>query len=547
MMKQISRRDFLKGLAVGTVSLSALALAGCSNGESGTSGQNSGTNSGTNGGSTAPANRFISITQQVRADINNFDPFGPVLESNYKFLIPIYESLFLQYEEGVLSPGLAKNHEVLDDGTYRIYLNENIYDQEGNPITADDVVFCYKKALELGKKGADFSVISDVRKVDDTTVDMTFSVDYVGGFAIVAKMPLVSQKAYEASSNGFANDPVCSGPYYVKEWNTGTSITYEKVENYWRKDDNSVELQNCDEIKFQITSESSQITLALETHEIDFATDVAYEDLGRFGDGSGFKVLTSPNDQLSLLIFNNDKLSPCSDVRVRQAVAYAIDVNAIVQNINRGVGGACTAWAVPGDGKIFYSDYPDFWDDKDIPYPYNPEKAKELLAEAGYSDGLSLRIMSNGANKTTCEIIQSFLADVGVDLKIDQYDNALYQTYRYDPTMWDMYTGGGGAAKGYVPLAWKWYLFNDESTGTNVAFSTDEKLQEVLKKCMLVETHSKETVAEAWDYLEETVPIYTMQYGYKNIVCDENVEPFLLGAGGHFMPHMSTYGAGFHA
>lgn len=558
-MKRMTRRDFLKISGVASVGAAAVLLAGCSDKTGDTDDgktedtEKTPSNDGT-GNTVVDENPATAtddqvsavakkIVMQVPTDPGSYDPFiaGAITGSETKNFI--YEGMFTRYQEGVATPLMASGYERTGAGVYKITLKDGIIDHKGYPVTVDDIVWCYETALAGGRMGADFNQIDRVEKIDDHTIEMAFKTDTVGLFALDASQSVFSRKAYEESENGFTNDPVATGPYKIKEWIPGTSVSFEKYEDYWNKDNVDDPRQNVDAIEVKIISEATQVAIALETGEVDFAYSVSVNDAARFQEESGFSVHELVSDQMSCVIFNCDPICPFNDVKLRQAVCYAINEQAILASVYRGIGGVCNAWAVPGDGKVFYADYPAEWDNKEQMYPYDVEKAKQLMEEAGKADGFKARIMTkdNAADKSTAEVIQSCLKEINIEVEILSYENALYQTYRYDPTQFEMYIGGGGAAKGYIPMAWKWYLYNDAATGRNNVFIQDDKLQELLDKCLVEETHSEETVMEAWDYLEEIIPIYPNVYTSKFYVCSEGITPFLTGANYTFLPYKSVY------
>ena len=484
---------------------------------------------------------YIKVVIASAADPGNYLPFNATNSVRDQMSYVFYEGLFEDYyKTGELTPVIASGYERTGDGVYLITMNENVHDSQGNPITADDVVFCYHKILEFGERKNDCGELQSVKKVDDYKVEMMFTPDLVGAFErVVTAVSIVSQEAYEKSKTGFSSDPIGTGPYVIKAWLPGSSITFMKDESYWNKD-GGLNNQNCDEIEVRFIAESAQVAIELETGSVDFAYNLSTKDADAFDNKPGFATEIVPYTMVRAIGFNCDELSVFSDQKLRQAVSYAIDGAAIIQSIYDGKGALPSVAAVPeGD---YFVDYVPSWNDS-IPYEYNLEKAKELMAEAGYPDGgVTVRLMTKDMPeyRSTCEVIQAYLAEIGITVEILTYENALYQTYRYQPAAYDFYLCQVAPnGQSYVPCGWKWYLQAGED-GKNTFFSNDAHMQELLTASMGRDTHSEKTVDELAKYIEETNCMYPYAYTYTNYVHVDAMKPFIF-LGQDCLPNLSTY------
>lgn len=504
-----------------------------------------------NSGSAAPAStggdpNYKKVVIAYSSDPGNYLPFGATNSVRSTVQVYFYESLFSNYGEGgTMVPVLAKTKEVLSDGVYRITIHDNIYDTAGNHITADDVVFCFETSIANGERTTFLGELAEVKKVDDYTIDFTFENEQLGSFEnAMFVTSIVSKKAYEESATGFSSDPIGTGPYYIADWQVGSSITLKKNENYWGKDGLvGFECQNCDEIVIKFIAEPAQATIEMETGNVDWAYNISTKDSDTFLDRKGFTVESYPFVQTRTLAFNCDPSCVFADVRLRQAVAYAIDAAAIVQGVYDGKGGVSTTLAIPEPEGGYSVDFVDSWKNS-IPYEYNLEKAKELMAEAGYPNGgLHVKLMTKDMDeyRTTCQVIQAYLSQIGIDVEILSYENALYQTYHYDPSAFDMYLCQfANNSSIYIPNGWKWY-FNRNANGTNVLFMDDDKLQTLLDASLDIHTHSDETMDELWQYLKEECVAYPYCYTMTTYVhVDTILDPVVL-SGITFMPNMSKF------
>lgn len=505
--------------------------------------------SGTDSGNTASdgGTGYRKIVIAGPSDPGNYLPFNADNSIRLTYSLYFYENLFDLFGTDDMRGTIASGYERTEEGTYIVTIRDNVYDHNGNPITADDVVFSFEQPIELGERTSSLGEIASVRAVDEHTVEFIFEPDLLGSFErAVTSTPIVSQKSYEASSTGFSSDPVGTGPYYISDWTPGASLTLKKDENYWAKD-LGFNNQNVDEIEVKFIAEPAQVAIELETGNVDFAYNASSKDADSFVDRDGFTVTNIPYAQVRGLGFNCDSSSACSDVRVRQAICYAIDNEGILQSVYDGKGGVATCLSVPEPEAGLIVDFDPAWKDM-TPYEYNPDKARELLAEAGYADGgLHLKLMAKDMDeyRSTCQVIQANLAEVGIDVEILCYENALYQTYRYQADAFDFYCIGiSNNSVPYAPVGWKWFVGKHADTGANVLFQQDDHMEELINAALDIDTHNSETVGALQDYILETACMYPYVYTYSSYVHVDTITD-LVFRDVWFYPHMSTYSDDF--
>ena len=483
----------------------------------------------------ASAPRRIVI--QTLADPGSFKLFDASASSVRQAIqVMFYETLFGDYFGDAPTPVLASGIEQVDKGVYEVTLRDGIYDAKGNPITMDDVIWCYQTAIDSGTMSNYFGNVKSIEKVDEHVLRITFlSDEYVGELRnVLIIQPIVSRASYEESESGFASDPVGSGPYKIKSWTQGSSIVFEKNEDYWDKE-NMEALQPYDEVEYRFIGESTQIAIALETGAVDMVEGISNQDVPKFTEEKGFHTMPMIDVLARAILFNCDSSNPFSDVRLRQAVSYAIDADAVIDAVTDGVGERCHALIAANDTTSF-TDYNMAWNDEPY-YEYDPEMAKQLLAEAGYPDGLKVRLMTKDTPEynTTCQILQAYLAQVGIDVEIMAYENALYQTYRYDPSAFDMYLAQVGGFESVVQ-PWKWYVQgNPMNNNRNVCMFDAAEFWDIYSAAAQKETHSPETVEAAWQWMKENVPMYGYGFTQKYFIYNDNVvDPFVTWRGFHF-------------
>lgn len=459
--------------------------------------------------------KYIKFVMALNQDPGNYLPFNADNSLRGQIQIFFYENLFDLFGTDQMTPTVASGYERVSEGVYHVSIRDNVYDHNGEHITADDVVYCFQTSIDINERASSLGEISSVKALDEYTVEFIFEPDLLGSFErAVTSTPIVSRKSYEASATGFSSDPVGTGPYYIDEWLPSSYITLKKDPNYWGKDE-GFNNQNCDEIQIKFIAEPAQQAIELETGNIDFAYNISTKDADSFVDRPGFTVLNVPNPQMRGIGFNQSPDNVFSDIRLRQAVCYAIDAEGILNAVFDGKGGVCTSLAVPEPEAGLIIDYDQAWRNLN-PYPHDVEKAKQLMAEAGYPDGgLKVRFLTNdNANwNLIAQIVQANCAEVGIEVEILSVENALYQTYRYQANEFDFeHIGISNNGVPYVPVGWKWYVGKHADTGANVFFQNDEHMEELINAALDIDTHSNETVGALQNYILDTATMYPMFY-----------------------------------
>lgn len=464
--------------------------------------------------SSRPANEVVV---GIPGEYGDLSPFGGNSQGRSYVKYSLWETLTVFNDFGQswdqMDWILAKDIKPIDDVTTDVEIYDYIYDSNGNQIKADDVVWSYEQAAACGKFPKVTSNLKSIEALDDYHVRMILNGDGLGDLEYMLSYVAIASKAsYEASSDKMSNHPVTTGPYMVEESVPGSRLVLVKNENYWQKDDSKkayTAKQPVDKITFNVIKETAQMAIALETGAIDVATSVASSEIDRFmnADGSGkggFLVKSTYGGMALMLDFNCDPVSPLSNQLLRQAISYAIDRKGIVAAVLKGKGET-----IGTPGTRASSDYNPAWDA--IDYPYNPEKAKELLKQAGYKEGqLKIRLMTEqtAEQPLVAQLIQAYLSDVGIEVQVLSYDNALFSQYRFQPDLFDMMIGIMGTS-GYVVGAWdlQFNSVGSKSGGAAACFVKDPKLQSLLEAAKGKNTHSKETVEAFATYQRE------MDYG----------------------------------
>ncbi len=324
----------------------------------------------------------------------------------------IYETLLIRDPATLkLGPGLADKWEQKDSTTWRFTLHQGIKFQNGEDFNADAVVVSVTRIIDPAFKSQQasfFTTIGSAKKVDNYTVDIITQ----GPDPILPSrmywMKMVPAK-YSADKD-FADKPVGTGPYKFVEWKRGQSITLVANDTYWGV------APAIKDVILRPYKEAAQKLPGLKRGEVDLVTSLLPEQLSQAPKSASIPGLEFPMVRMA------NKTGPLTDVRVRQAINYAIDKESIVKNI---LGGN----AVLSQGQILRPDAFGF-NPAVTAYPYDPEKAKALLKEAN-AEGLSFDLVSETGrwvkDKEVVEAIAQQLQKVGLkpNVKINEWSRYL--------------------------------------------------------------------------------------------------------------------------
>lgn len=490
-----------------------------------------------------PEEKYIKVKIGLDSDPAALAPWlGVGVQGRTAVIQMVYEALFSQEVfGGEIVPVIASGFEQIDGVTYHITIRDDVYDSAGNQIKASDVVFSYQTAKELGNMATFLSSYAGISQVDEFTVELLLVSNDLGAFEnTVVNVDIISQAEYEKNADRFVSDPVGTGPYLVTSFTPGSGAILVKNENYWQGETptNLYGNQNADEIEFKVITEPSQVAIALETGEIDFATNVARSDLYLFEGKEDFQIINVPEKLTNVVLYNNSTESPCQDINLRKAISYAIDPQAIIDGVYLGKGDIVKTYGSPS-----YIDYVDKWDDEEY-FPYDVEKAKEYLAMSSYA-GETLVIMTvPGDFAKVSEIIQAYLTEAGINSEIKSYEMALYNTYRFDPTQWDILPTNKGSGD-YLANVFKFSYDARLFRGATQTFLADAQLQTLLEACLNVDTHNDETMDAFHQYLKETATARGLFRRYTSFVANAKIEDVVINHMNVMFPGASTYSDDF--
>ncbi len=430
--------------------------------------------------------------------------------------------------DGWLFPGIGKSYTKVDALTYDVQIFDYVYDTDGNHITADDVVFSIEECINQGNLAMQVAAIAGVEKRGDYEIRVNMSNSQAGAFSnSITAINIVSKAAFE-KYNGFADatETVSTGPYVVKNFVSGATYEFVKNENYWQKDElrTIFDTANVDKVVMTTVIDGSTRAGMVESGEADWGDRIDQAQLYLFTDTSKYNLTAIPNSLTYVLSFNMGGSSVGStsicenNQKLREAIFTAIDPNALVATVALGNGSVTGTYGNNG-----YPDYLEKWD-SEYYFDYDPDKAKELLQEAGYSgETITLLTSTNTTWSRIGEVIQSELNDIGIDCKLYTVDDAAFVATRGSYTGWDV-TIDNKASGDYVTSVFKYSFDQDAFGGKTQCGYTDEKMQELLRVCLEEETHNAETADAFHQYLKSIAISRGMYFDNYNYVSSKLVK-----------------------
>ena len=408
-----------------------MLLASCTNtpaqdtnNPDGTSGQptsdsssNTSSPSGPSGGTdpTPAVPKRTEINFSAAEAFSTFDPHYPILSAESGPIRQMYETFCLVEDDYTLTPLLAERYEVAEDGvTYTFYLRKGIKFHNGEELKADDVIFSLQRAKDSPYQYPYTYCMTGFEKVDEYTVKITSEYQFALFAHLVSGIAIVNEKQCTEAGDSFKEHPCGTGAYYFDSQQPNVSLTLKAFEDSWR---GSPSIKT---INYKVITDPSSALIAFESGEIDMVS-VPTADWEMIKAQNKWETVLIDTVQTTYVVYNNE-VAPFNDVRVRQAINHAIDRETMVIIAYDGIAEAADVMANP---HIVFGATADT-----TTYEYNPEKARQLLAEAGYPNGLDIPpIQTIGAwIEKVATILQSNLADVGIRTTIEMRESADYVT-----------------------------------------------------------------------------------------------------------------------
>ena len=370
-------------------------------------------------------------TQKSRADTNelvvgiaqdlddSLDPHKTVKAGTREVMFNVFEGLMKPTPDGDLTPAIAEKYEVSEDRrTYTFHLREGVQFHNGETVTAEDVVYSIQRCAAATETGIvqveAFSVIEDLKAVDERTVSITISEpsnEFIS-YMTTAVLPA----GYDKQDT----DPVGTGPFKFVSRTAQDSVVLEKFNEYWGTP------AQLDKVTLKIMENADSLMMSLQSGAIDLCAHLTSTQVAQLE--KDFNVAEGTMNLVQAMYLNN-AVAPFDDVRVRQALCYAVDKQEIIDLAFDSYGSPIGSSMYPAFGKYFDDSLTNY-------YTRDVEKAKALLAEAGYPDGFGMTITVPSNYKPhmdTAEVLVQQLAQIGV--------NATIEPIEWESWVSDVYAG----------------------------------------------------------------------------------------------------------
>jgi len=334
----------------------------------------------------------------------------------------IFETLIERDMQGNYLPSLAKSWNVSPNGlTWTFKLQEGVTFHDGHELSAEDVKASYGRMLDPKYElplSRVLKVISSVDIVDKYTVRINTGKPTADMLPRLSwsHAAIMSKLAIDKWGADIDWHPVGTGPYRFEGHVPGESVTLVRYEKYWRRDQKGPYL---DKIVFSTIREDATRVAMVQAGEADVVVNLPTADVARLSRDPNVNVRSDPSSRVAHIGINCQK-APFNDVRVRQALNYAVDKKSLIAGVLRGVGKPSNSFISPIVWGYHGVDQ----------YEYDPAKAKRLLSEAGYSKGFTATLATPQgryfADKETAVAVQDMLSQVGLDVKVSVIDWATY-------------------------------------------------------------------------------------------------------------------------
>lgn len=450
------------------------------------------------------------ITIGIPQDLNSLDPNKAVGSGTLEILFNIYEGLYKPDSDGNLIPAVASDYTVSDDKkVYTFTLRDGIQFHNGNPVTVEDVKYSIEKCAGNGTGEPLISAFSNIESVetpDDKTIVISLANPEDDFLALVST---VSAAIVPADVDDLETNPVGTGPYKFVSRSLQENVVLKKFDAYWG------EPAHIEDVTLKVIADGDSIVMNLEGGSIDMMARITTTQAAQLGDR--FDIMEGTMNLVQAMYLNN-AAEPFNNEKVRQALSYAINKQEILDFTADGKGTPIASSMFPAFGKYYMEELNDV-------YTTDTEKAKELLAEAGYPDGFTftIKVPSNyQPHIDTATVLAEQLKTIGVTANIELIEweswlSDVYKNREFEATVVgvDASTLTAGALLGrFVSTAHNNFInYNDadyDAAYANAqAAASDEEATKYYKECETILTNTAANV-----YIQDMAELVALNKKY---------------------------------
>ena len=477
----------------------------------------------------------VVVVGQI-AEPQSLDPHAVTATNDFRILVNVYDGL-VRFADGTLEvePALAESWEISEDGlTYTFDLREGVTFHDGTPFNAEAVKFNFERMLDEEHPFHNtgpfplaffFSAVEEVTAVDETTVQFKLNEPFAPFLSNLAYPTglIVSPAAVEQHGEEVGRNPAGTGAYRFAEWQSNQRVVITRNEDYW---DGAPSLEA---IVFRPITDANTRVAEMLAGGIDIMVEVPPDAIGQFRDAPDFEVHEQAGPHVWYVMLNM-KEGPFTDQKVRQAANYAVNKESLVNDVLQGTA-EVSAGPIPPAFAWAYNEEVE-------PYPYDPDRARQLLEEAGYDgEEITFYVTEGGSGMldpvAMGTAIQADLAAVGMNVKIE--------TYEWNTFLGQVNPGLEGKAH-MAEMAW---MTNDPDTlpfltlrtealpdagGFNSGYYSNNEVDEMLNQARVsVESEERATLyQQVQEVVHEDAPWIFVANWKQGAVTTANVEGFKL-------------------
>jgi len=364
------------------------------------------------------------LVYAISGNPDSLDPHVTTGTLTFQHIKSAYDTLLEPDESGNLVPALAESWELSEENkTLTFHLRKGVKFHNGDILTAADVKATFERILapdSTSPHKPEFRSVEEIKILDESTVQFVLREIYIPLLGTLASGwgAILPKRAID-EGHDFSTHPIGTGPFVFKEWVRDDHLSYEKFSDYWMEGK-----PHLDEIELKVVVESTMQLQGLFIGEFDIIHSLEPHNVPKLESNPDTKLFTH-STALALVVSMNHKRPPLDNLKVRQAICYAVDRRAL---LDIAYTGGTVIGAFIDSGNPYYVDYSEM-------YPYDSQKAKQLLAEAGYPDGFEVTLtlpQNYSPHVNAGNMVQNMLQQVGIQAKIQLVDWGTWisQVYR---------------------------------------------------------------------------------------------------------------------
>jgi peptide/nickel transport system substrate-binding protein len=506
-----------------------LIVSGCSSSNKATSGTENKSGGSTSGG---------SVTFALMGDIVSVDPAYAFDFTTNPVVTQMSEGLLKFDRNSKLAPNLAESWESPDDKTYIYHIRKDVKFHDGTPMTVEDVIFSMERTRDpntASYTGWMYSNVDKIEKADEWTVKVTLKQpDALWKYVpATTASHVISKSYYEKNKDNFgkpSGGTMATGPFKFIKWQTGSEIVMEKNEHYWNKEGGPF----LDKVVFKVIPEGTTRVTGLKTGQIHMTIGLPLDLIELVESMESVHVEKVDGFLNDWVAFNTQK-APFNDVKVRQAINYALDKQKILDQIVKGSGSPAKAVPV---GPAMWLFAKDKWEQSyaQLPsYAYDLDKAKQLLASSSAANGFSAKILTDGDSLrlNVALALQAAVKPLGINLEIEKVTNEELNTRAFSGARdYDIIVNAWGSdfpdpVGNLLPV---FHSDNVGEGGSNFANYRNDRVDELLDQQLQLTDDEKraELMIEITKIIAEDTPWILIDHPKQMLAVNKDIEGYSI-------------------